>query len=585
MSFYVGVDVGSGSARACIVDQKGVIISMYEEAIDKEELKTGYVTQSSRQIWDAVCLCVRTVVQKSDVPRDRIMGIGFDATCSLVVLDANTYEEVAVGPNFENKEQNIIMWMDHRAVKETIDINNTDDKCLKYVGGNMSIEMEMPKIKWLKNNMTQERFENCMFLDLPDFLTWKATGVEKRSYCSAVCKQGFLPQGVENSKNGWSKEFLERIDLPELAKDNFLKLGGSDNEKSNFLSAGQCIGTVTDVFSKETLIGKNCAVGSGIIDAYAGWIGTVGASTRCQDSDTLGKSINESIGRLAAVAGTSTCHIALSKDPIFVNGVWGPYRDVMVPHYWCAEGGQSCTGALLAHVLTTHPSAQLLTKLANEKEVSKFTFLNSHINKMMQERKLDTPLMLTKDFFLYGDYHGNRSPIADPNMRATVIGQSMDTSIDDLAITYLAACEFIAQQTKHIIQTMVSSGHKISSIYMSGGQCRNDLLMMLMANCTGLPIIIPKYIDSAVVFGSAILGAMADASRHQNGTTTKDYVGDTLWSTMVKMTPEGSSVFPFDENNITRKLLQVKYKIFIDMAYRQREYRNMVDFALGLNGA
>lgn len=585
MSFYVGVDVGSGSARACIVDERGVIISMCEETIDHEELKTGYVTQSSRQIWDAVCLCVKTVVQKSDVPRDNIMGIGFDATCSLVVLDSTTYEAVAVGPNFENKDQNIIMWMDHRAVQETVDINNTDDKCLKYVGGHMSIEMEMPKIKWLKNNMNEKQFQNCIFLDLPDYLTWKATGIQKRSYCSAVCKQGFLPHGVENSQHGWSRQFLERIGLNELASNNFEKLGGPDDENSNFLSAGQCVGTVTEEFSKETMIGKNCAVGSGIIDAYAGWIGTVGGSTRCKNNDTKGKSIDESIGRLAAVAGTSTCHISLSKDPIFVNGVWGPYRDVMVPRYWCAEGGQSCTGALLAHVLNTHPSAALLTKLANEKDVNKFTFLNAHIDKMMHERKYTTPLMLTKDFFLYGDYHGNRSPIADPNMRATVIGQSMDTSIDDLAITYLAACEFIAQQTKHIIQTMVSSGHTISSIYMSGGQCRNELLMMLMANCTGLPVIIPKYIDSAVVFGSAILGAMADVSRQQTSNTPNESVADTLWDTMVKMTPEGTAIFPFDENNITRKLLEVKYKIFIDMAYRQREYRNMVDFTLGLNNA
>ena len=47
---------------------------------------------------------------------------------------------------------------------------------------------------------------------------------------------------------------------------------------------------------------------------------------------------------------------------------------------------------------------------------------------------------------------------------------------------------------------------------MSGGQCRNGLLMRLLADCTGLPIIIPRYIDAAVVFGSALLGAVASES-------------------------------------------------------------------------
>jgi ribulose kinase len=69
--------------------------------------------------------------------------------------------------------------------------------------------------------------------------------------------------------------------------------------------------------------------------------------------------------------------------------------------------------------------------------------------------------------------------------------------------------EFIGQQTRHIVDTLNDCGHKITQIYLSGGQCRNHLLTDLMATATGLPIIIPKYIDAAVVLGSAFLGAKA----------------------------------------------------------------------------
>ena len=75
----------------------------------------------------------------------------------------------------------------------------------------------------------------------------------------------------------------------------------------------------------------------------------------------------------------------------------------------------------------------------------------------------------------------------------------MDNSLHDLAIQYFGACEFIAQQTRQIIEEMEKSGHKISCIFMSGGQSRNGLLMRLLADCTGLPVIIPRYIDAAVV--------------------------------------------------------------------------------------
>lgn len=42
-------------------------------------------------------------------------------------------------------------------------------------------------------------------------------------------------------------------------------------------------------------------------------------------SDVL-PSLDESRHRLAAVAGTSTCHIVQSPEGVFVNGVWGPYK-------------------------------------------------------------------------------------------------------------------------------------------------------------------------------------------------------------------------------------------------------------------
>lgn len=77
--------------------------------------------------------------------------------------------------------QNIILWMDHRASKEAEKINQLKHSVLKYVGGKISLEMETPKLCWLKGNL----YEKCWikagyFFDLPDFLTWKATGDDTR---------------------------------------------------------------------------------------------------------------------------------------------------------------------------------------------------------------------------------------------------------------------------------------------------------------------------------------------------------------------------------------------------------------------
>ena len=54
---------------------------------------------------------------------------------------------------------------------------------------------------------------------------------------------------------------------------------------------------------------------------YAGWIGTV-AATSFGGDQAMSKTptLDDASSRLAAIAGTSTCHIAQSKEGILVPG-------------------------------------------------------------------------------------------------------------------------------------------------------------------------------------------------------------------------------------------------------------------------
>ena len=94
----------------------------------------------------------------------------------------------------------------------------------------MSVEMEIPKVLWLKNNMPADMFACCKFYDLADALTHIATGKETRSFCSTVCKQGYVPVGVDGSVKGWQEDFLAAIGLKVLVDENFRKMGGVDGE-------------------------------------------------------------------------------------------------------------------------------------------------------------------------------------------------------------------------------------------------------------------------------------------------------------------------------------------------------------------
>lgn len=179
---------------------------------------------------------MQRAISQHNINPDWIRGIGFDATCSLAVFSTDTDEPVSVtGPNFDT-DRNVILWLDHRPIEETDLINATNHNLLHYVGGKMSIEMEIPKVLWLKNNMPKELFEKSKFYDLADALTHIATGNEKRSFCSVVCKQGYVPVGVDGSVKGWQDDFLREIGLGDLVDEDYKRMGGVDGVVSLFLS-------------------------------------------------------------------------------------------------------------------------------------------------------------------------------------------------------------------------------------------------------------------------------------------------------------------------------------------------------------
>lgn len=347
-------------------------------------------------------------------------------------------------------------------------------------------------------------------------------------------------------------------------------------QNGTYLSAGELVGTLSAKAAEQLGLPAGIAVGSGVIDAYAGWIGTVGAKVRLGpdhlDETSAKNDVSQAFTRLAAVAGTSTCHLAMSKDPVFVPGVWGPYKDVLIPDFWMAEGGQSATGELLKYVLETHPAYTEVMGSSKALGQNIYDFLNAHLNEMAQRQSAPFLGYLTRHYFFYGDLWGNRSPIADPNMRGAVIGMSSDKTQDGLALLYYSVMEFIALQTRQIIDTMNTSGHNILSIFMSGSQCQNDILMDLIATCCNMPVLVPKYVNAAVVHGAAMLGAKA-ASADAEGKT------EALWSIMDRMSKPGKTVRA-DTNVGKKKLLEVKYEVFLEQCQTQQDYRKKVDAAI-----
>jgi FGGY-family pentulose kinase len=347
-------------------------------------------------------------------------------------------------------------------------------------------------------------------------------------------------------------------------------------QNGRYLGAGDYVSHLSESAAQDLGLPTSVAVASGVIDAYAGWVGTVGAtlSSVSHDAPSARSDISEAFTRLAAVAGTSTCHLAMSAKAVFVEGVWGPYRDVLLPNYWMAEGGQSATGLLLSHVIETHPAHSEALEKAKAANQNIYGYLNLLLEDMAKNEKAPGGNIswLGRHLFFYGDFFGNRSPIADPNMRGAIAGLSSDTSVDALALLYYGAMESIALQTRQIVERMNDSGHSIQSIFMSGSQCQNEILMQLISTACGMPVVIPRYVHAAVVCGAAMLGVRAASC--QNGGD-----GEGLWSIMSRMTKVGRTVEPSTDRLVV-ELLEAKHRIFLEQCASQSRWRKEVDDAL-----
>ena len=129
-------------------------------------------------------------------------------------------------------------------------------------------------------------------------------------------------------------------------------------------------------------------------------------------------------------------------------------------------------------------------------------------------------------------------------MRGSIVGLTLDSSLHALALLYSLTLESIALQTRHIIDSMNTAGHDITSIYLSGGQAKNRRLMQLFADVCGMPVVLPGRKDikgggglgdggDAVGRGAAMLGRFADEIANGTGEKSEEEQGEGLWKIMV----------------------------------------------------
>ena len=447
MTYLIGVDVGTQSVRSCLFDLGGTVIASATRALSTAFPRPTWAEQDPEEWWRGTVETLKEILQVSRVSPKEIAALSYDCTaCTVVAL---TEEGKPLCP--------ALLWMDERAHVEAEEVSATGHEILKYCGGKVSPQWMIPKGRWLERHEPDVCKRARWIVDEVDFFTFRLMGRMTASLDNATAKWNYVrPLG------GWPADFLRAAQAEKLAT----------KWPTEVLPVGRSLGRIHEAVAREVGLSPETVVAQGGIDAHAGEIalGAVGA------------------GDLALIMGSSTCHMAQSKNPVFAN-IWGPYPDALVEGMFTLEGGQTAAGSIIQW-LVEHFGAEASNQAKN-RGVDVFT----HLDGLAEAVPPGSEGLLVLDYF-----QGNRTPYKDPLARGTVIGLTLKHTLPHL---YRAVYEGVCFGTRQILEDMVAHGFRLERIFAGGGGAKSRLWTQIQADVLGSPIHLPRDKET-MALGAAI---------------------------------------------------------------------------------
>ena len=203
------------------------------------------------------------------LPPSAVKGLGFDATCSLVVLDA-AGDPLTVSASGDQR-RNVIVWMDHRAMAEARQVNDTRDDVLRYVGGSISPEMEIPKLLWLKRHLPSTYNSGRSFLR-----SCRLSFVSRHRIDGAFDLHAGLQMELSRPRTALERQ-LFRARRPWRSRFATAMRRSADE----IVAPGTPLGAgLTGPPRAISACSKGTPVGASLIDAHAGGVGTIGGRAK-----------------------------------------------------------------------------------------------------------------------------------------------------------------------------------------------------------------------------------------------------------------------------------------------------------------
>jgi L-ribulokinase len=556
MPFTIGVDFGTNSVRAVVVDcadgrvcgtrvfpypsgDQGVLLHPGDPHVARQN-PADYLAGLRESVAGALADAERD----PRFTRDHVIGIGADTTGSTPLpIDARA-RPLALSPEWAgNLAAHAWLWKDHSSADEAAAITAAArehaPQYLEPIGGTYSSEWWWSKI-WHCLRVAPDVFEAAeSWVELADFIPAALAGVTRpRDIVRCVCAAGHKAMYSESWGGLPAAAFLERLH-PKLAA-----LRSRLYDKA--WPPGRPAGRLSRVWAGALGLREGIAIAMGGFDAH---YGAVGAGIRT--------------GTFVKIVGTSTCDCAIAPAAeriADIPGICGIVDGSIMPGYYGIEAGQSAVGDILRWWVET---------VCGGGEA-----MHGELSAEASRLRPGQPGLLALDW-----NNGNRTILVDPRLTGLILGQTLHTTRAEI---YRALIEATAFGARAIVERIREYGVPIDRVVCCGGIAeKNDLFMQIYADVIGQPMLLAgspqtpalgAAISAAVTAGAAAGGydSFADAQGRMTSLKEKRFTPDPeargVYDELYAMYRELHDVFggveggPAELGTIMKRLLAVRQR-------------------------
>ncbi len=467
-ALFIGLDFGSDSVRAIVVDENGEFRStaVKEYPRWKKGLYSNPSVSQFRQhpldYLEAFTAAVKEAVAAVDV--SLVKGIGIDTTGSTPCAVDSVGVPLALKEDFaDDPDAMFVLWKDHTAIDEADRINEVCKKWhtdyTAYSGGVYSSEWFWAKYLHILRNNEKLRKECNGFVEHCDWMASLLTGTPVKA---ARCPAGHKAMWHASWGGLPPEEFWCEVDpllsgrVGRLYKETF--------------TADTPAGTLTAEWADKLGLPASTVVACGVLDGHAG---AVGAGIKAN--------------QMVKIIGTSTTDVIVAENvEECIKGICGQVDGSVIPGMTGLEAGQSAFGDIFAWFKS------LLSFGGNQVELSQLE---------AEAVKLPIDGTVAVDWM-----NGRRTPFVDPHLQGAVFGLNLGSSAPELYRSLVEAACFGARR---IAEHFAAEGVKVDEILALGGIARKSpFVMQSLADIMQKPIKIVTS-DQACALGAAMFGAEA----------------------------------------------------------------------------